>query len=101
MCASSPSTERCFGTSRSTRRRTTNRPASRLEDLACLRCPGTSVHDVVGPSQGCSQNPLATRFRRLFEEYPQLKEGSTHSRSEAPFRGLEGSPMLVVASENS
>ena len=32
---------------------------------------------------GCSQNSLTSSFGCLYEEYPQVKEASTHSRSEA------------------
>jgi len=34
---------------------------------------------------GCSQNSLTTRFAASFAKYPQVKRGSTHSRSEALF----------------
>ena len=34
----------------------------------------------VGRSVGCSQNSLTTPNRRAWDEYPQVKEGSTHTR---------------------
>jgi hypothetical protein len=35
------------------------------------------------PLVGCSQNPLTTRFLVPSADYPQVKRGSTHSRSES------------------
>src|SRR6266516_71693 len=35
---------------------------------------------------GCSQNPLTTVHGTVVGEHPQVKRGSTHSRSGAPFR---------------
>jgi hypothetical protein len=40
-------------------------------------------------AEGCSQNSLTTRFAALLEDLPQVKRGTSHSRSEAQFAGVE------------
>jgi hypothetical protein len=59
------------------------RRLDRLVGLVC-RSVGRSVGGL-GWLVGCSQNSLTTRFAAFLAEYPQVKEGSTHSRSEALF----------------
>jgi hypothetical protein len=50
-------------------------------------CPETSVQDVAGNDRvcmyvGCSQNSLTTGFPALQDDLPQVKRGTSHSRSE-------------------
>jgi hypothetical protein len=57
-------------------------------------------------SVGCSQNSLTTRNGRLFREYPQVKRGSTHSRSGAIWSqfmeaSLQGIHVLLNAGPGS